>query len=179
MTEPRSRRAALLDRDGTLMFDNIYTKDPELVSLLPGVVEAMRMLAAAGYPSFVMTNQSGIARGFISLAQYRAVRARLDELLASAGVQIADTFACPHAPEVHGPCACRKPATGLYERAARAYDLDLSQCIYVGDRSRDIAAGVAFGGRTALVRSGTTTPEDLEFAEREGVPVVDTLLDAV
>ncbi|MEO7456133.1 MAG: HAD family hydrolase [Gemmatimonadaceae bacterium] len=179
MPEPRSRTAALLDRDGTIMVDRIYTSNPDDVELLPGAAEALRALAKAGYPAIVITNQSGIARGMISLSQYRAVRRRLDELLAAEGAVIVDSFACPHAPEIHGPCDCRKPNSALYERAGAMYDLDLSRCIYVGDRARDIASGIRFGGRTAFVRSTTTTADDLSYVAEASVPVVDSLLDAV
>lgn len=179
MPEPRSRRAALLDRDGTIIVDRIYTSNPDDVELLPGAAHALRVLAAAGYPAIVITNQSGIARGKITLSQYSAVRRRLNELLAAEGAIVVDSFACPHAPEVHGPCACRKPNSGLYERAATMYDLDLAHCVYVGDRSRDIAAGTRFGGATALVKSGTTTNEDLAWVADARVPVVASLLEAV
>jgi D-glycero-D-manno-heptose 1,7-bisphosphate phosphatase len=177
--EPRSRRAALLDRDGTIIVDRIYTSNPDDVELLPGAAQAIRQLAAAGYPAIVVTNQSGIARGKISLTQYRAVRRRVDELLVGEGALIMDSFACPHAPEIHGPCECRKPNSGLYERAAAMYDLDLARCVYVGDRSRDVAAGVRFGGATALVQSGTTTTDDLAWVAAAQVPVVGSLVEAV
>src|SRR4051812_14195793 len=100
------------------MIDRIYTSNPDDVELIPDAAAAIRRLAAAGYPAIVITNQSGIARGKISLTQYRAVRQRLDDLLRAEGAIIVDTFACPHAPEVHGPCDCRKPNSALYERAA-------------------------------------------------------------
>ncbi len=179
MTEPRSRRAALLDRDGTIIPDHAYTRDPDRVTLLPGAAEAIRALAAAGLPSIVITNQSGIARGLISLAQYRAVRHRLDELLAVEGAVLADTFTCPHHPDVTGPCPCRKPATGLYERAAIVHDLDLSRCFFVGDKARDIMPAITLGGRGVLVRSTNTNDDDLAHAHSAKQPVVSSLRDAV
>ncbi|MEP6992580.1 MAG: HAD-IIIA family hydrolase, partial [bacterium] len=94
MPERRSRKAALLDRDGTIIVDRVYTRDPADVVLLPGAAEALRRLAAAGYPAIVITNQSGIARGLISLSDYHAVRQRLDELLAAEGASLLDTFTC-------------------------------------------------------------------------------------
>jgi histidinol-phosphate phosphatase family protein len=179
MTEPRSRAAALLDRDGTIIHDRIYTRDPDTVELLPGAASAIRRLAAAGFPSIVVTNQSGIARGIISLAQYHAVRRRLAELLAAEGATLLDTFACPHAPELHGDCGCRKPATGLFERAANVYDLDLSRCLYIGDRARDVSPAKVFGGRSALVVSGTTTEDDLVQSGAMNTPIVPSLAEAV
>lgn len=179
MPEPRSRRAALLDRDGTIIPDRAYTRDPDDVTLLPGAAEAIRRLAAAGLPSIVITNQSGIARGLISLEQYRAVRRRLDDLLAVEGALLADTFTCPHHPDLLGPCSCRKPSTGLFERAAVVHDLDLSHCFFVGDKSRDIAPARVFGGRAVLVKSSNTAPSDLDDADVTKVPVVSSLRDAV
>ena len=169
----------MLDRDGTIIHDRIYTRDPDTVELLPGASDAIRRLASAGYPSIVLTNQSGIARGIISLQQYRAVRQRLDELLAVEGAVLADTFTCPHHPDFGGPCACRKPGTALYERAAVIHELDLSRCLYIGDRARDVTPALTFGGRGALVHSRTTTDDDVARADAEQVPTVSTLLDAV
>lgn len=169
----------MLDRDGTIIVDTDYTRDPDHVELLPGAAAAMRTLAAAGYPSLVFTNQSGIARGLVSLSQYHAVRLRLREMLEAEGAVIADTFTCPHHPDFVGPCACRKPGTALYERAAAVHDLDLSQCLYIGDRYRDVAAGIAFHGRTALVRSARTDADDIARVEAAGVPIVSSLAEAV
>ena len=169
----------MLDRDGTIIHDRIYTRDPDTVELLPGVTDAIRRLASAGYPSIVLTNQSGIARGIISLTQYRAVRQRLDDLLAAEGALVVDTFTCPHHPDFGGPCACRKPGTALYERAAVIHELDLSRCLYIGDRARDVMPALTFGGRGALVHSRTTTDDDIARADAERVPMVSTLLEAV
>jgi D-glycero-D-manno-heptose 1,7-bisphosphate phosphatase len=179
VTEPRSRRAALLDRDGTIIPDRAYTRDPEHVTLLPGAAEAIRQLAKAGFPSIVITNQSGIARGLISLSQYHAVRQRMEDLLAAEGAALADTFTCPHHPDVTGPCPCRKPATGLYERAAIIHDLDLTRCLFIGDKARDIIPAVALGGRGVLVRSTNTNDDDLAHAKSADQPIVTSLSEAV
>jgi D-glycero-D-manno-heptose 1,7-bisphosphate phosphatase len=179
MTEWRSRKAAMLDRDGTIIHDRIYTRDPDDVELLPGAADAIRRLARAGYPAIVITNQSGIARSIISLTQYRAVRQRLDALLAAEGASLADTFTCPHHPDFGGPCACRKPNTALYARAAVIHQLDLSRCIFIGDRARDVTPALTFGARGVLVHSRTTTDDDVARADAEQVPVVSTLLQAV
>jgi D-glycero-D-manno-heptose 1,7-bisphosphate phosphatase len=172
-------QAALLDRDGTIIVDHHYLNDPTQVELLPGAAEAIRRLAAAGIPSIVCTNQSGIARGTITLEQYRAVRLRLAELLAAEGAALLDTFSCPHHPDVTGPCSCRKPETGLYERAAALHRLDLSRCLYAGDRWRDVAACSVFHGRGLFVESRVSLPEDRDRAVAEGMTVVPSLLDGV
>ena len=179
MTERRSRRAALLDRDGTIIVDRNYLRDPAGVELLPGAAEAIRTLAAAGFPTIVCTNQSGIARGLVSLADYRAVRRRMEELLAAEGAEIVDTFTCPHHPLVFGPCACRKPATEMFERAAMMHELDLSRCFYVGDKMRDASPSLVFGGRGALVISADTPDEETRQAKDAGLVVASSLAEAV
>ena len=179
MTERRTRKAAMLDRDGTIIPDRIYTREPDEVVLLPGASAAIRQLAAAGYPSVVVTNQSGIARGLISLAQYHAVRRRLDELLAAEGAMLADTFTCPHHPDFGSPCSCRKPDTGLYERAAVVHELDLSRCLYIGDKARDVMPALKFGGRGVLVQSRYTADEDVAQVDAARMPVVSSLIEAV
>jgi len=172
-------QAAFLDRDGTIIVDYHYLNDPANVELLPGAAEAIRLLAAAGIPSVVCTNQSGIARGAISLEQYRAVRLRMEELLRAEGAALLDTFSCPHHPDVTGPCPCRKPETGLYERAAALHKLDLSRCLYAGDRYRDVAACTVFHGTGLFVDSRVSEPEDRVRAVAEGMTVVPSLLDGV
>ena len=179
MTEPRSRQAALLDRDGTIIVDRAYTRDPHDVVLLPGAAAAIRDLAAAGFPSIVVTNQSGIARGLISLSDYHAVRLRLADLLAAEGATLADTFTCPHHPEFGSPCTCRKPGTGMYERAAITHDLALARCLFIGDKARDVSPALLFSARAALVRSSHTGAEDVAHAESANVPVVSSLAEAV
>lgn len=179
MDDRGGNRAAFLDRDGTIIVDRSFANDPDQVTLLPGAAEAIRRLAAAGIPSIVCTNQSGIARGLISLAQYRAVHLRLGELLAGEGASLLDTFSCPHHPELTGPCDCRKPATGLFERAAALHRLNLGRCLFAGDRYRDVAAARAFGGDASLVTSGVTSPEDVELATRAGATISGSLLEAV
>ncbi len=179
MADHSRPQAALLDRDGTIIADRHYLSDPEGVVLLPGAAAAIRRLSAAGVPSIVCTNQSGIARGTISLAQYHAVRRRLDGLLAAEGARVLDTLSCPHHPDVTGPCDCRKPAIGLYTRAARLHGLDLARCLFIGDRMRDVTPAAVFGAGAALVASAITTAEDRAAAEVAGVPIVDTLSAAV
>jgi D-glycero-D-manno-heptose 1,7-bisphosphate phosphatase len=178
VVEHRRRRAALLDRDGTIIVDEHYLADPDRVALLPGAAEAIRLLASAGVPSIVCSNQSGIARGLVSLEQHRAVRLRVSELLARDGAELLDVFVCPHHPSVTGPCACRKPGTLLFEQAAATHGLDLSRSLFAGDRYRDVAPAARFGGVAMLVRSADTPESDVERATSEGIAVANDLLDA-
>jgi histidinol-phosphate phosphatase family protein len=179
MVERAMPQAALLDRDGTIIADHHYLRDPAEVELLPGAAEAIRRLAAVGIPSIVCTNQSGIARGMITLEQYRAVRLRMTELLAAHGATLLDTFSCPHHPDITGPCPCRKPATGLYERAAATHRLDLSRCLFIGDRYRDVAGAIVFGGQGIFVDSPASSAEDRARAMAEGMVTARSLLDGV
>src|SRR5260221_2625918 len=123
VTRHRSRLAALLDRDGTIIVDRDYTNNPDDVRLLPGAPPAIRRLASAGYPAIVITNQSGIARGKVSLEQYRLVRQRLDQLLRAEGAELLDTFTCPHHPEIPGLCSSRYPDVALFDSAPANHEL--------------------------------------------------------
>jgi D-glycero-D-manno-heptose 1,7-bisphosphate phosphatase len=148
------RRAAFLDRDGTIIVERHYLADPDGVELAPGTADALRRIAACGYALVVVTNQSGIARGLYSDADFRAVQQRLEEMLARVGVRFDAVFHCPHHPEVTGPCDCRKPGTGMYRAAAARLALDLPGSVYVGDRVKDVLPARELGGRGVLVRTG-------------------------
>jgi D-glycero-D-manno-heptose 1,7-bisphosphate phosphatase len=153
------RPAVFLDRDGTLIEDRNYLRDPAGVRLLPGAAESVRKLNAAGRAAVLVTNQSGIARGLLNEADYAATARRLDELLAHEGARLEARYHCPHHPDLSGPCTCRKPGPLLYQRAAADLGLDLSRSWWVGDRVRDIAAAGAFGGRGLLLLTGAGTRE--------------------
>lgn len=166
-------RAAFLDRDGTLIRDAHYLSDPAKVELLPGVPETLKQLADAGFALVVITNQSGIARGLLTEAQYESVRERLDALLAAEGVTLTASYHCPHEPERSGPCECRKPGTLLYRRAADDHGIDLTRSVFLGDRWRDVAPGRALGGRGILIPGPNTPAEDRRKAGREAEVAAD------
>ena len=170
------RSGVFLDRDGTIIVDRDYPGDPAGVELLPGAAEAIGRLNAAGVPVIVVTNQSGIGRGLIDEAQYQAVRARMEQLLEERGARLTATVHCPHAPDRDPPCDCRKPLPGMFARAASEHDLDLGASWFVGDRPRDVMAGVAAGGRGYLIRSPATAEVP---AGTPGITFVDTLAEAV
>lgn len=174
------RPAAFLDRDGTIIHDAEYLRDPTCIQLLRGAAAAIARLNEAGIPVIVVTNQSGIARGLLTVEDYERVRQRLDEMLAASGARVDATMMCPHHPDFTGPCNCRKPGVLLYEQAAAAHGLDLGRSVYVGDRWRDVAPAVHFGGRGFMVRSGAATDDDFARAEREPqVEITDSLRHAV
>ena len=179
MNERLRRRAALLDRDGTIIVDAHYLADPDRVALLPGAAEAIRLLARAGVPTVVCSNQSGLARGLVSLEQYHAVRLRVAALLQSEGAELLDTFICPHHEDITGPCACRKPGVLLFEQAAAVHGLDLSRSLFAGDKYRDVVPAVQYGASGFLVRSPDTPSDDVTRATAGGANVVESLLEAV
>lgn len=178
------RRAAFLDRDGTLIRDHHYPRDPDLVELLPGVPAALKRLVDAGYLLVVITNQSGIARGLLTEEDYQLVRGRLDALLAAEGVVLDASYHCPHETTISGPCECRKPGTGLHRQAAREMGIDLASSVSVGDRWRDVAPALELGFRGWLVPSHNTPEADVERARTLGVlqtslgDVVSLVLDS-
>jgi D-glycero-D-manno-heptose 1,7-bisphosphate phosphatase len=153
-----ARPAAFLDRDGTIIVDRHYPADPDAVELLPGAAEAVRMLNGAGLLVVVVTNQSGIGRGYYGATEFEAVQQRMLEMLASAGAHIDATYHCPHAPDALPPCDCRKPFDGLFRRAAADLAIDLRASCFVGDRSRDVAAAGGFGARAFLIGPAGQAP---------------------
>jgi D-glycero-D-manno-heptose 1,7-bisphosphate phosphatase len=136
-------RALLLDRDGTLIRDVGYPRDPDAVVLLPGAAEALRHARELGYELAIVSNQSGVARGRILPNEVRDVQARVEQLFAEQGVTFGGAWFCFHAPDDR--CGCRKPAPGLLVEAARALELDLARSIMIGDKASDIDAGLAAG----------------------------------
>lgn len=158
------RPAVFLDRDGTIIRDAHYIKDPRQVELLPGVPEGLQRLQGSGFLLVVITNQSGIGRGFFKEAQYAAVRDQLDALLAKHGVVLTASYHCPHHPEADGPCDCRKPGTLLFERAIRDLGIDVANSVAIGDRWRDLAPAISLGARGILVPVKKTSDADVAEA---------------
>ena len=170
-------RAVYLDRDGTLIAERDYLADPEDVALIPGAVEALERLREAGYLLVVVTNQSGIARGLYTEAEYQAVADRLAELLEARGVALDAVKHCPHHPDHTGPCVCRKPATGMHREAAAELAIDPARSWYVGDKISDILPTLELGGRGILVRTGYG--REHEGKVPPSVSVVDDVAGAV
>jgi histidinol-phosphate phosphatase family protein len=153
-----ARAAVFLDRDGTLVRETGYLSDPDGLELLPGVAGALRDLAAADLPLVVISNQSGIGRGMFREADVHAVMARLRARLREQGVELSAVYFCPHRPE--DGCACRKPRTGLLERAAEDLGLSPGASVMIGDKRIDAATGRRAGGHGILVRTGYGREEE-------------------
>ena len=162
-----SRPAVFLDRDGTLIEDRHYIAKPEDVALIPGAAEAVSRLKDAGFAVIVVSNQSGIARGYFTRDDHVHVQRRFSDLMKQAGARVDASYWCPHHPDFTGPCECRKPGTLLFREAADHQSLDLARSWYVGDRMRDVLPARALGGRGILVPSPETPAEDLEVAKKD------------
>jgi histidinol-phosphate phosphatase family protein len=142
--------AVFIDRDGTIMHDADYCSDPEQVQIFLGVPEALRRLKVKGFKLIIITNQSGIGRGFFSVDQYRAVEA---ETLRQLGDGLIDaTYFCPDVPGQ--PSKCRKPAPGMILEAARDHDVDLSRSFFIGDKEIDVECAHNAGVRAIRVQTG-------------------------
>ncbi|MCF8065841.1 MAG: HAD-IIIA family hydrolase [Desulfarculaceae bacterium] len=173
------RRVVFLDRDGTINVEVGYISDPAQVRLLPGAAQAIADLREAGLAVVAVSNQSGIARGRFSLDQMMAVQAEVDrQLLEEAGASLDAFYYCPHHPDgVVEPyatvCDCRKPGTGMLERAASDLGLALQGSFMVGDKRIDVACGNGAGLISLLVTSGMP----LEDAGSEAEEPAQTLPD--
>ncbi len=149
-------KAVFLDKDGTLIEDIPYNVDPERIRLEEGALESLRLLQDHGYQLIVVSNQSGVARGFFEEQDLHAVRQRLEELLSPAGIVLTDFYYCPHHPQgtvskYAVDCYCRKPQPGMLYRAAREHDLRLADSWMVGDILHDMEAGNRAGCKTILI----------------------------
>ena len=149
---PELQATAFLDRDGTLIEERNYLADPDQAVLLPGAAEGLKALMARGFRLVVVSNQSGVGRGYFTEADAHAVNARVDEMLRAQGVDIAGWYICPHAPEQ--PCDCRKPFPGMVDQATADFPVDLPSSIMIGDKDIDLQLAANRGMRGFLVTSG-------------------------
>ncbi len=148
----KAKPLLLLDRDGTLITEQDYLKDPRKVRFLSGAPAALRRLARAGFPLVVTSNQSGVARGLMTRNDVRRVHARFERLLRAEGVRLAGIYFCPHLPSAG--CNCRKPRLGMVHQAARDLGRSWRSSISIGDKWGDVALGQRTGGQGVLVLTG-------------------------
>jgi D-glycero-D-manno-heptose 1,7-bisphosphate phosphatase len=146
------RRFAVLDRDGTVIVERNYLSDPRQVELIPGVASGLRRLRALGMGLVIVTNQSGVGRGYFDEARLEMIHDRLRHLLAVEGARLDGIFHCPHRPD--DGCGCRKPRPGLLRRAAERLGFDPGASFVIGDKPCDVQLGLAVGATTFLVRTG-------------------------
>lgn len=154
--------AVFLDKDGTLIPDVPYNVDPELIVLQDNTIEGLKKLKAKGYLLIVISNQAGVARGLFKTEALDAVKEKLQQLMKSKGVELDGFYFCPHHPEgtireYAVDCNCRKPKAGMFLRAAKDFDIDLSKSWMIGDILHDVEAGNSAGCKSILIDNGNET----------------------
>ncbi len=175
------RPAVFLDRDGTLIREVGYLSRLEDLEVLPGVPRALGRLGDAGFLRIVVTNQSGVARGYFESAFVEKVHEELIRRLRLAGADVEALYVCPHHPRHTGSCGCRKPEPGLIRKAQQEWDVDLRASWVVGDKAADVALAGNVGCRAGLVRTGYGRETEGEL-RRQGIrpdAVADSLAELV
>ena len=169
------RAAVFLDRDGVINVECHYLSHPDQVELLPGAAAGLRRLQGMGFLLIVVTNQSGVGRGYFDLTQLAAVHARLRSLLLEHGVRLDGVYFCPHVAE--DLCTCRKPDIGMAEQALQDLGFDRRRTFLIGDRPSDLEMGRRFGSTTILVTTGYGA-QSLHTADPKPDYVVNDLVEA-
>lgn len=172
-------KVVFLDRDGTIIEDKVFLGNPEEIEFFPGSVEAIKILKKLGYRIVVISNQSGIGRGILTEKMVKEVNVRFLQSLKEKGARVDALYFCPHHPDDY--CNCRKPKTGLIERAEAELELDLKNAVVIGDHLCDIQLGKNIGAKTILVLTGHGKKEIDELKNANVKPdfIADDLLDAV
>jgi D-glycero-D-manno-heptose 1,7-bisphosphate phosphatase len=146
------RRLALIDRDGTIIVDKVYLRDPEGIEFAPGALDGLRLLRNAGFALVLITNQSGIARGYLDAAMLERIHDRLQSMLAAEGLRLEAIYFCPHGPD--DGCDCRKPAPGMVTKAMLDLGFRPEEVVLVGDSDADMGAAAAAGVKGVRVAAG-------------------------
>lgn len=174
-----TKRFVLIDRDGTLIVEKCYLSDPDQVEVISGAALALKRLQEAGWGICVVTNQSGIARGFFDMGQLGKVHQRLAEMLARFGVQLDGIYQCPHDPDAG--CDCRKPLPGMVHQAVAAHGFNPREAWVIGDKEVDVGLGHSVGAKSILVRTGygksLETESKADFIVDDLAAGIDLVLD--
>jgi D-glycero-D-manno-heptose 1,7-bisphosphate phosphatase len=181
--------AVFLDRDGTLIEDADYLRRLDQILLFPWTIDALRLLNRAGFRTVVVTNQSAVARGFVTEEFVRETHAALDALVTVGGARIDGYYFCPHHPEAaieryRTACRCRKPGPGMIEQATADLGLDLSRSWMVGNRWLDVETGTSAGTKSILVQPDVaaglqTGGHGLQTREHRADAILNNLMEAV
>lgn len=145
-----AQKLLFLDRDGTIIVDKNYMHDPNEIEFLPGVIQALQSFISDGYKIYVITNQSGIGRGYFKEEDMHKVHHKMDELLDKDDIKIEEYLFCPHAPEDN--CDCRKPSPKLINQVLEKYQYESNLCYMVGDKKSDVDAGLNAGIKGILLK---------------------------
>lgn len=175
----QKKAAIILDRDGVINHDSHeYVKSLDEFILIPGSAQAIADLHKAGWPVFIITNQSGLERGLYDEATLANMHRYMYQEISALGGDIQAIYYCPHHPDTK--CTCRKPNPGLFQQLALEHDIDLSRSFYVGDKITDIEVAIAVKAQPILVKTGKgqLTSEN-SFTVQKAVPVYANLLDFV
>ncbi|MCC7257639.1 MAG: D-glycero-beta-D-manno-heptose 1,7-bisphosphate 7-phosphatase [Gammaproteobacteria bacterium] len=168
------RRLVVLDRDGVINHESAqFIRSPAEWIALPGAIEAIAALTAAGFDVVVASNQSGVGRGLFTAATLDAIHRRMVAAVEAGGGRLAGIFVCPHAPDAG--CECRKPKPGLLRQIEAAFGCSLAGVPVVGDSGRDLRAAQAVGARAILVRTGNGRATEAALGDASGVEVFDSL----
>lgn len=138
-------KALFLDRDGVVNIEKNYLHKIEDFELMEGIVEVCRVYAEKGYLILIVTNQSGISRGYYSEEDFALLSQWMVEHFKELGITITRIYHCPHHESIDGACECRKPEPGMFLRAQREYDIDMEHSVMIGDNERDIEAALRAG----------------------------------
>jgi D-glycero-D-manno-heptose 1,7-bisphosphate phosphatase len=169
------KKAVFLDRDGTLIEEVDFLSTVEETRLFPFTVEALKLLSSAGFEFVVVTNQSGIARGYFSGEHVEAIHAKIQSELRRNGLEIASFHYCPHLPDAG--CDCRKPNSGMINQALEMKNFDLAESWVIGDKQLDVDLGHNVGARSVLVRTGYGASHE-SLLVRDADIVAENLLEA-
>jgi D-glycero-D-manno-heptose 1,7-bisphosphate phosphatase len=151
------KKALFLDRDGVVNVEKDYLFKHQDFEFIDGVFELIRHFQSLGYLIFIVTNQSGIARGFYSEEDFNSLTAWMQSEFSKKNIKIQKVYFCPHHPDISGECTCRKPKPGMILQAAKEYDVDLKNSILIGDKERDVEAGLNAGLDTTFLFDETET----------------------
>ena len=170
-------RAVFLDRDGTINEESGYLYKIEDCRFIPDAIAAIAQLKAAGFLVVIVTNQSGIARGYYTVDDLSRLHQYMEREIVDGGGKVDGWYFCPHHPDFADDCDCRKPFPGMLRTAADELQIDLGSSWMIGDKIADVEAGLASGCQTALVRTGYGRSEEALLSAQ--IPVFDDLSSAV
>lgn len=177
----KKRKAVFLDRDGTIIVHEPYLRSLDQLQLLPNAAQGIRLFNEEGYLVIVVTNQSGIARGFFDEKCLELIHKKMIDILRNEGATIDDIYYCPHYKEgiieqYTEDCDCRKPKIGMFLKAARQYHIDFTQSLMIGDSKVDMLAGKNTGCKCVLVENSKESQDTINMAAMDYV--VKDLLEA-